>query len=836
MEKKLFKNVFFTLCTLVISVYAWGETLPTQFHFSDDGKRLIRGNTIPNGFYNREDIDTIFITFNETNYWTLLTNNKNTSADLVATLKYKGVTYDSVGVRFKGLTSYSMVSGQKKSFNITLDSIKTDQNIEGYSTLNLNNAAEDASFLREFMYNYFQSKNVPCASTNYKVLMLNNVCWGIYVNVQQLDKQHAREWFPDADATRWRAISPTWSMDTGGGGMGGGMGGGIGGGFPPDSIPIGGGGIGGGFPTDSIPGGGPTGGGGGFGAGKSSLNYLGLDTTAYAENYTLKKAYQDNPWNNLVEACRVLNTVTKDSLIDSLSQVFDIDGALWFLAHEILFTDDDSYINKGGMDYYVYYDIGTERIIPIEFDGNSSFSKTNVKAWSPFYKEGDINYPLSNILLKVPELRQRYLAHVRTILEQSFNLTYCDSVIDKYAAKIDAYVKADTKKIFTYAQFKSEVTALKTFMSNRKSYYLSNKEVNVTGATISSVIYKAGHDDFSIPDSSQEVKVTCKVVADAGTANVYLYFDKGIDGKFTKVEMFDDGLHNDGGAGDYCYGGMIPAHEKGKYMRFYIESVAANTASTRTYSPAGAEHDVYIYRVKYAESEAYSDVVINEVMLSNSTIAADQDGEYDDWIELYNNSSSEVDLSGYYLTNTDSILTKWQIPAGTFIGGNNYLIVWCDKDSTQNGLHANFKLSAKGESVMLISPSEMIADEVICNSQNSEVSFSRIPNGYGPFLWEQPTYKSENFVHSEPTTPTSDQVLKTDGSLRVYPNPTSDKIHIALENKAQNNTLKIYNLYGQLVYSTDFKSNTTINCNKWTPGVYMVNVNNTLTKRIIIIH
>ena len=52
---------------------------------------------------------------------------------------FDGETYDSVGVRFKGQTSYMNVSGQKKSFNITTDAFIDGQNVKGYNITNLNN-------------------------------------------------------------------------------------------------------------------------------------------------------------------------------------------------------------------------------------------------------------------------------------------------------------------------------------------------------------------------------------------------------------------------------------------------------------------------------------------------------------------------------------------------------------------------------------------------------------------------------------------------------------------------------------------------------------------------
>jgi hypothetical protein len=827
-----FKRYFFIYSFLYFLVFnLQSENLPATFHFSNDGLRLIRGNITNTGFYDWYTIDTIYIELAQSNFWTLLTNNYNSKADLLGTLKYKGETYDSVGVRFKGQTSYSSVKGEKKSFNITLDIVKENQNIDGYSTFNLNNAASDPSFMREFLYNYFQSINSPCAKTNYKILVINGISWGLYVNVQQLDKQHVREWFTDADATRWRAekvggmtmsttittttIIPTtvdsiMAVVPGGGGTRPGGGG----------IPDGGG----------NPGGGDLG--SNFGAGKSSLNYLGDDTSSYTPNYTLKHAYKSDPWDDLVKACKVLNTISKDSLVDTLNKVLDIDAALWFIAHEIIFTDEDSYVYKGGMDYTVYFDQGTNRIVPIEMDGNETFITNEASTMSIFYKEDNASYPLMNVLLKVPELRQRYLAHVRTILEQSFNLEKSDSIIDYYAALIDKYVSNDTKKIYTYTEFKSDAISLKSFLKNRRSYILSNSEVSKVGPAITNVIYKAGEEDYSVPDSTQEVKITANVSCSEGISKVYLYYDKGIAGKFKKVEMLDDGLNNDGTTGDGTYGAVIPPHDGGKYMRFYIEAVAAGSVGTSSYSPAGAEHDVYVYRVKVATTVENSNVVINELMCTNSYTESDQDGEFDDWIELYNKSNEDIDLSGYYLANGDGNLTKWQFPSNSIITANGYLTIWADKDSTQVGLHTNFKLSSKGEEIFLVSPDTVILDNVVYSAQKSEVSFSRLPNGTGPFGWTTPTFALEN----KQTVYIITSVLKASVSkFTIYPNPASNLLTIATDNSIGSQYVNIYNLSGIKVIQSKFSGTATMNLSSLPNGMYIVRINDA-SVRLVVLH
>jgi hypothetical protein len=143
---------------------------------------------------------------------------------------------------------------------------------------------------------------------------------------------------------------------------------------------------------------------------------------------------------------------------------------------------------------------------------------------------------------------------------------------------------------------------------------------------------------------------------------------------------------------------------------------------------------------------ANSDIVINELQPVNSVTVTDQNGEYDDWIELYNKSGAEKDISGYYISDNKDNITKWKLPAGTTILGNGFLIIWADGDITQPGLHANFKLSSAGEEVLLSSPDGTLLDRVAFPAVSLEVSYARNPDGTGSFRWQTPTYDKTNIL------------------------------------------------------------------------------------------
>lgn len=137
-------------------------------------------------------------------------------------------------------------------------------------------------------------------------------------------------------------------------------------------------------------------------------------------------------------------------------------------------------------------------------------------------------------------------------------------------------------------------------------------------------------------------------------------------------------------------------------------------------------------------------LVINEVMPVNSSTVADQNGEFDDWIELYNLSTTGINMSGYYLSDSKKDVTKWKFPEGTTLGSHSYLIIWADNDTLEAGLHANFKLSSAGEDVVLSDSHGQQLDKMSFPAQELQLTWSRVPNGTGPFKWQSPTYNRSN--------------------------------------------------------------------------------------------
>ena len=223
-----------------------------------------------------------------------------------------------------------------------------------------------------------------------------------------------------------------------------------------------------------------------------------------------------------------------------------------------------------------------------------------------------------------------------------------------------------------------------------------------------------------------------------------------------------------------------------------------------------------------------SDIVINEFMASNEITVADQDGEYEDWIELYNNGTQSVDLSGYYLTDDASDLMLWSFPEGTTLAPDSYLIIWADDDEDQEGLHASFKLLGSGEQILLVdADGTSILDAVSYPEQSDDVSYGRFPNGVGDFQEMDPTFNAENIGT---TTSISNPNLES-VDISIYPNPVQSILNLEIHDQGAK-SLTIYDLTGKVVYQNSVSGQAYIDVSSWVNGMYIVKAENTFVKII----
>lgn len=142
----------------------------------------------------------------------------------------------------------------------------------------------------------------------------------------------------------------------------------------------------------------------------------------------------------------------------------------------------------------------------------------------------------------------------------------------------------------------------------------------------------------------------------------------------------------------------------------------------------------------------FSLVRINEIMSSNGTTIADEDGDYPDWVELYNDGNTSVNLDGYTLSDSYEEPQMWRFP-DMLIEPDQYLIVWAsgkDRTNPASSLHTNFRIAAEGEEILLGDASGRIIDVFSPMSIPRDYSAGRVDEIAGWGILRSPTPGERN--------------------------------------------------------------------------------------------
>jgi len=714
-------------------------------------------------FYHRDTIQVIEIFFSFTNWDAQLDANEAAETYIYAdSVRINGVSFDSCGIRYKGNSSYSPTN-QKNPLRIELNTIKVNQDYHGIKDIKLSNCYKDPSMIREILSYQILEQYMDCPSSNFARVYINGQYRGVYTNNEAISD--------DFNQVHYHADDTYFKCN-----------------------PVGGAGPGATVSPD--------------------LKYLGADSSAYLNGYELQSAIG---WNRLVALC---NTLNND--FQNIEGQLDIDRAIWMLAFNNVLVNLDSYSGAFRQNYYLSWDING-RFVPTVWDVNMSFGgfpggtgsgTTTPTTLDPFSNATSNNHPLIKQIMANPLYVRMYMAHVRTMVQEMFASGQYETWAQNLMALADSSIQADPYKFYTYTQFLNGLTTAVTgggpggggsipgikalmdartqFFSTNAAYVLQAPSILSHGASTSPLVYGS------------------TVAINAITTNettVYLGYRGNHQLKFTRVQMFDDGAHNDGAAGDHNFGIDLPVN--GLTFEYYIYAENNNAG---LFSPARAEHEFHILAVNFP-SPAVGSVLINEVLASNDSLLFDLNGEDEDWIELVNTTNTPLDLTGFYLSDDPLNLLSWAFPAGTSIPANGYILIWADNDVNQVGLHANFKLSAGGEYVYL-SHGFNVHDQISFGPQLANISYARCPDAGLNFATILPTPLANNNC----------QIGIQESELlqvQVYPNPFADQFTIESNEDAVQLNIKSFN--GQLLYASALQSGKyQIDASTWASGMYIL--------------
>lgn len=410
----------------------------------DDVERVPEGD-----LYDLGVLRTLFLEFENDDWEQELADFNNTDVEVPARLTVDGRTIEGVGVHFRGASSYFMVpAGSKRSLNIAVDHTDPDADLLGWRTLNLLNANGDASLMSSVLYSHVARPHIPAPKANFVRVVINGESWGVYVNVQQANKDFLREHYGDGKGNRWK--------------------------------------------VKGRPG------------GRGGLEYFGDDPEAYRGIFELKTKENAQAWKDLAALCRIFEDTPLGKLEERVGPVLDIDGTLWFLAIDNALVNSDGYWTRAS-DYTLFEDKGgVFHVIP--HDMNECF----VAGGPPFGPPGggppggfgggrgrgpggpghggpdldpligldDGAKPLRSGLLGVPRLRERYLEHVRTIARDQLAWEAIGPLVARARALIGDAVHEDTRKLMTNDAFDAATSpdggpgSLREFLDARRTFLL----------------------------------------------------------------------------------------------------------------------------------------------------------------------------------------------------------------------------------------------------------------------------------------------------------------------------------------------------------------------------
>lgn len=495
--------------------------------------------------YDLNSLQKIAVFFSQPDWESQLHYLKATTGDylMADSVVINGVKLDSAGIKFKGSSSYD-TSFAKNPLHIKLDAYK--ENIYGtYSEIKLSNGYQDPSMLREVLSYALLKNYMHCSKANFAQVYINNRYIGLYANAEDVSKEFCATHFQSLSTNTFVKCNPELT------------------------------------PGPYV---------------KSNLKYISSFIADYNDFYQLQSDYG---WFDLVQLCDMVTNQPAQA-----QSYIDMDRVIWMLAFDNLCINLDSYLGVFAQNYYLFRD-NNQIFNPVIWDLNMCFggfpfagsSNTsmaaltiaNMKVFPVDFHGTDPYWPLINIVTQNETYRKKYIAHMRTLINEMFAGGYYLSLAGQLQNLIDTALYADTNKFFSYAQFQSglisdvsignySVPGISNLMSDRISYLQAQPEFIAQPPIISNIV-----STFTL--SGLTANITAHVENSTGD-RVYLGFRISPGKKFGQFQMYDDGNHNDGQAGDGTFGINIMADLGNSQFYLYAEN-----DSSGVFYPERAEHE-----------------------------------------------------------------------------------------------------------------------------------------------------------------------------------------------------------------------------------------------------
>jgi spore coat protein CotH len=663
-----------------------------------------------------------------------------------------GIEIDPVGARFKGLSTFGFGGGFpwwgggadediKKPFRIDFNMYDEGDGEEttffGLKKLNLNNGALDPTLMREKLFMDFASKYVHTPRSVYTRLYINDEYYGLYLAMEHIDNTFVENRFGNDEHGN---IYKAESMGT--------------------------------------------------------LSYLGPNPEPYNGPYELKNNEEINDWSDLIELTEVLTNTPLSDLPAQLESIFDVESGLYSLALLDLFCSLDSYIGNA-RNYYLYDRSDTGQFTHLLWDANLAFGKFGLimepgadpaeyDVFPPSTLQGFGFFPgggpTSNLtliqkVLAVDSYNTTYLRALAQMLREGFDAASINARIQELADLIRDEVYNDPNLWTSPSEFEPGLEETVNFVERRAAYLNTQLDAfaEKTDLQLNELMtVNQGTIADNEGDYDPWVEIYNLGPGLLNTDSLFLTDDLGVPNKWElPAQNLDDGefllLWLDGEPSEGDNHVPFSLNSSGGDLHLYMDN-GSDYVLVDTISYPELDIDVSYGRFPDGEGswQIMSEVVtpagpnqlgsipeglvINEFMANNDAAVPGPEGDYPDWIELYNGGNESIDLSGMYLSD-DLTNPTWQFPAGTVIEAGGFLVVWAENSSQSNPEYVNFNLNAQGEFICLLADdAETLIDSIAFAQQFDDISYGRRPDGTSSWNYLTPTPNLSNSL-GEPVTP-----------------------------------------------------------------------------------
>ncbi len=492
-------------------------------------------------FYDPQTIQEVKIEFEQDNWRYLLDSLRyNGDGKLVANIEVNGEQYSDVGIRYWLGTSFQP-GAFRNDLHIDLDMIRTTQRHADRSAIELSSSVRDPSMVREVLAYDIAGSYMPASRANYARLYINDEYWGLYVNVEPVDKGFLEEHFGTSSGAFYYS-KPKQNKN----------------------IPAG--------CKDKV-----------FGTLQEDM---GLNCLSGNFEDLSGKGY-----NDLAELINVLNNDP-----ENIAAVLDVDKTLWMLAFNNVLANLDSYTGQYSPNYYLYK--GADgRFVPIIWDLNLAFgslkntgfgSDLSMKALTkmdPLLHADNNRKPLISQLLTNDAYKKVYLSHLRTILYDRF-------IDDDFAKKVrslqdqieQAFID-DPNKYYEIDDFEksassvvgrtSKIPGIVSFIEDRADFLKKEPNLLFLPSQLDDIQFKRRerYSNEFVKNFQIQAKVTNY------PKKVFIYYRFSDSEPFKEMRAYDDGQHNDEKAGDGIYGLTIDPVSDSSTLQYYFFVENAKTAN-----------------------------------------------------------------------------------------------------------------------------------------------------------------------------------------------------------------------------------------------------------------